>query len=78
MGLQGWASQVAIVVKNSPANAGDVRNKGSIPESGRTPGGGNATHPSILAWRIPGTEETGRLQSTGSGLKRFSMHVAQK
>ena len=25
-----------------------------------------ATHPSILAWRIPGTEEHGGLQSTGS------------
>ena len=25
-----------------------------------------ATHSSILAWRIPGTEEPGRLQSTGS------------
>ena len=27
---------------------------------------GMATHSSILAWRIPGTEEPGRLQSTGS------------
>ena len=26
---------------------------------------GMATHPSILAWRIPWTEETGRLQSIG-------------
>jgi len=25
-----------------------------------------ATHSSVLAWRIPGTEKTGRLQSTGS------------
>ena len=54
VGLQGRASRVALVVKNSPANTGDVRNKGSIPESGRTPGEGNATHSSILAWRIPG------------------------
>ena len=30
-----------LVVKNSPANAGDVRNVGSIPGSGRSPGGGN-------------------------------------
>ena len=29
------------VVKNLPANAGDVRDKGSIPGSGRSPGGGN-------------------------------------
>ena len=27
---------------------------------------GMAIHSSILAWRIPGTEEPGRLQSTGS------------
>ena len=36
-----WASQVASVVKNPPANAGDIRVMGSIPESGRSPGEGN-------------------------------------
>ena len=35
------ASQVALVVKNSPANAGDMRDKGLIPGSGRSPGGGH-------------------------------------
>ena len=35
-----WIFQVVIVVKNPPANAGDKRNLGSIPGSGRTPGGG--------------------------------------
>ena len=35
------ASQVALVVKNPPANAGDVRDKGLIPGSGRFPGEGN-------------------------------------
>ena len=35
-----WASQVALVVKNPPANAGDVRDAGLIPGSGRSPGGG--------------------------------------
>ena len=38
-----------------------------------------ATHSSILAWRIPKTEEPGRLQSTGSQsrtrLKRLSTHA---
>ena len=34
------ASQVALVVKNPPANEGDVRDPGSIPASGRSPGGG--------------------------------------
>ena len=36
-----WASQVAIVVKNPPANAGDVRDVGSILRSERSPGGGH-------------------------------------
>ena len=36
-----WASQVAIVVKNLSAIAGDVRDVGSIPESGRSHGGGH-------------------------------------
>ena len=32
---------VALAVKNLPANAGDVRDEGSIPESGGSPGGGH-------------------------------------
>ena len=36
-----WASQVALVVKNQPANTGDIREMGSIPASGRSPGGGH-------------------------------------
>ena len=47
-----WASQMALVVKNLPGNAGDIRDKGSIPGLGRFPGGGIATHSSILARRI--------------------------
>ena len=35
------ASQVALVVKNPFANAGDVRDVGLIPGSGRSPGGGH-------------------------------------
>ena len=35
------ASQVALVVKNPPANTEDIREAGSIPESGRSPGGGH-------------------------------------
>jgi len=35
-----WASQVAQVVKNPSASAGDIRDAGSIPGSGRSPGGG--------------------------------------
>ena len=36
-----WASQVALVVKNPPAKAGDVRDASLIPGSGRSPGEGN-------------------------------------
>ena len=35
------ASQVALEVKNPPANVGDLRDVGSIPGSGRSPGGGH-------------------------------------
>ena len=48
-----WPSQVALVVKNLPANAGDIRDAGLIPELGRPLEKGMATHSSILAWRIP-------------------------
>ena len=44
------------MVKNPPSKTGDVRNADLIPRSGRSPGGGNATHYSILAWEIPWTE----------------------
>ena len=55
------------MIKNPPANTGDIRDVGSIPGSGRSPGGeGMATHSSIPAWRIPWTEEPGGLQSIGS------------
>ena len=36
-----WASQVALVVMNLLAIAGDLRDTGSIPGSGRSPGGGH-------------------------------------
>ena len=37
-----WASQVALAVKNPPANAGDVRDTDLIPGSGRSSGGGHS------------------------------------
>ena len=46
-----------------PGSSGG-KDLGLIPESERSPGGGNATHSSILAWRIQWTEERGGLQST--------------
>ena len=49
-------------VKNLSANAGDIRDAGSILGSGRFPGRGHGNPPSILAWGIPWTEEPGELQ----------------
>ena len=46
------------VVENPPTSAGDA---GLIPGSGRPLEEGMATHSSILAWRIPWTEELGKL-----------------
>ena len=54
------------MVKNPPADAGEVRDEGSIPGWKAPLEEGMATHSSILAWRIPWTEEAGRLQSMGS------------
>ena len=51
------ASQVVLVVKNLPADAGDIRDAGSIPGAGRAPGGGKGNPLHILYWRIPLTEE---------------------
>ena len=52
------------MVKNLPANAGDIKDVGSIPGSGRSPLEEEmATHFHILVWRIPWTEEPGGLES---------------
>ena len=50
-------------VKASAWNEGDP---GSIPGSGRSPGEGTATHSSVLAWRIPWTEEPAGYMALGS------------
>ena len=54
------------MVKNPPANAGDSRVMGLIPGSEDPLEEGMATHSSILAWRIPWTEEPEGLQSIES------------
>ena len=47
------------MVKNPPANAVGVRDKGSVLGWEDPLEEGIATHSSVLAWRIPGTEEPG-------------------
>ena len=54
------------VIKNLPANSEDIKYLGSILGSKDPLEEAMVTHCSILAWRIPWTEEPGRLQSKGS------------
>ena len=68
------------VVRNLPANAGDVRDVGSIPGSGRSPGGGHGNHSSILSWRIPvdgGAWQTtvNRVAKSWTRLKQLTSHA---
>ena len=53
------------MVKNPPANVGDVRDTGSIPGLGRFPGEGNGNPLQYSCLENPMTEEPGGLQSIG-------------
>ena len=66
-----YTHMVVPVLKNLPANTGDVRHTGSIPQLGSSLEEGMATHFSILAWRIPQTDEPGRLWSIASEGVRY-------
>ena len=61
----GWASYVVLVVKNLSANAGDVRDSSLILGLEDPLEEDMTTHSSILAWRVPWTEEPGGLWSIG-------------
>ena len=75
-----WASQVVLMVKNPPANAGDIRDVGLISGSGRSPGGecSNPLQYSCLEnptdrgdwWATIHRDAKNR-----TGLKRLSMHT---
>ena len=58
--LRQWGFSCSSVGKESACN---TEYPGSIPGSGRSPGEEMETHSSILAWKIPWTEELCRLQS---------------
>ena len=62
------------MVKNPPVNAGDARDMGLIPVSGRSPGGGNGNplQFSCLGNHRRKTEESGGLKSMG--LQRVGYH----
>ena len=56
---------MVLVVKNPAANEGDIETQVQSPGQEDPLEEGMATHSSILAWRIPWTEEPGRLQLIG-------------
>ena len=56
-----WGFSGCAMVKNLSANAGEARCVSLIPGSGRSPEEEMETHSSILAWKIPWTEELDRL-----------------
>ena len=78
-----WASQVALVVKSLSANAGDVREAGSVPGSGRSPGG---RHSNPLQYScLENPMDRGAWQATVHGitqswtrLKQFSTHTLER
>ena len=62
------ASQVVLVVKNPFASAGDMRDSGSIPGSGRSPGGGNGNPLQYSCLENP--MDRGNWQATVHGIAR--------
>ena len=64
--IKTWCSQIYIHGVPCGLVGRDATDQGLIPGSGTSPGEGTSYHASILAWRIPWTEEPGRLiQSIG-------------
>ena len=68
--------------KEPTCNAGDIRDMGLVPASGRSPGEGVATHSSILGWRIPMDRgawwaAVHRVAKSQTRLKRLSMHACK-
>ena len=75
-----WASQVVLVVKNLPANAGDKRDPGSIPGRGKSPGGGHGNPLQYACLEHPMDRGTWRATAHGvaksrTWLKWLSTHA---
>ena len=71
---------MALVVNSLSANAGDLRDMGSIPESGRSPGGGHDNSPQcscleILMDREAWQATVHRVTKSWTRLKQLSMHA---
>ena len=77
------ASQVELMVKNLPASAGDIRDTGSIPGSGRSPGGGqgNPLQYSYLENTMDREDWQATVHRVAKGrtpLKQFSRHTRMR
>ena len=72
----GWVFPGGSIVKNLPISAGETGDVGSIPRSGRSPGKGNGNPSQYSCWKVPWTEEPGRLQSTGHSGWDMTKHMA--
>ena len=75
-----WASQVALVVKNPPASAGDIRDSGSIPGLGGSPGRGPGKTLQYSCLENPLDRgawwaTVHRVSKSRTGLKRLSTHT---
>ena len=78
--MKRWAFQVALVLKNLPANAGDARDVPSTPGSGRAPGEGSGN--SLQYSRLENPMDGGawwatvrRVAKSRTRLKRFNTHT---
>ena len=67
---------MAQVVEKLPANAGDIRDTGSISESGWSPGGGHGNPLQHSCLEIPWAEDPGGLQSMGSQSRTWLSDLA--
>ena len=80
---QGRTSRVALVVKNPPDNAGDIRDTGLIPGSGSSPGEGNGNPLQYSCLGNPMDRgawwaTVRRVIKSQTQLKRLSMHTPRK
>ena len=67
---------MALVIKNVPANAGDIRDAGSIPGLGRSPGGG---HNNLLQYScLENPMDRGTWQATVHGITEVRHDLATR
>ena len=76
----GWISQVALVVKNPPVKAGEIRDAGSIPGLGRSPGGRHVNSLQYPCLENPMDRRAGqaivhRVTQIWTQLKQLSTHT---